>query len=103
VFLVKYRPDLSSPRLRAISAAEAGARLYLTALNALSHPNRGLDAVVAIAEHVPCFAIDSGDLPATCALIRSAMEQVIIQGMQEPGSLKRPVADDWPAQQRDSA
>ncbi len=73
VFLVKYRPDLAAPELRAIGPAEAGARLYLTALNALSHPNRGLDAVVRIAEHVPCFAIHSADLPATCALIRSAL------------------------------
>jgi hypothetical protein len=56
-----------------MSPAEASARLYLTALNALSHPNRGLDAAIAIAEHVPCFAIDSADLPATCALIRSAI------------------------------
>jgi len=73
VFLVKYRPDLDAPELRAIGSAEASARLYLTALNALSHPNRGLDAVVRIAEHVPCFAIHSADLPATCALIRSAL------------------------------
>ncbi len=73
VFLVKYRPDLTGPELHAISPAEASARLYLTALNALSHPNRGLDAAIRIAEHVPCFAIDSADLPATCALIRSAL------------------------------
>ena len=73
VFLVKYCPRLAAPELRAISAAEAGARLYLTALNALSHPNRGLDAAVGIAEHVPCFAIHSAALPATCALIRSAL------------------------------
>ena len=73
VFLVKYRPDLSEPKLHCISAAEAGARLYLTALNALSHPNRGLDAAIRIAEQVPCFAIESAKLPATCALIRSAL------------------------------
>jgi hypothetical protein len=73
VFLVKYRPDLSEPHLHPISAAEAGARLYLTALNALSHPHRGLDAAICIAERVPCFAIESAGLPATCALIRSAL------------------------------
>ena len=74
VFLVKYCPDLAAPELRAISAAEAGARLYLTALNALSHPNRGLDAAIRIAEQVPCFAVDSAALPATCALIRSVLD-----------------------------
>jgi hypothetical protein len=72
-FLVKYRPELSAPELHAISSAEASARLYLTALNALSHPNHGLDAVLRIAEHVPCFAIHSAGLSATCALIRSAL------------------------------
>lgn len=73
VFLLKYRPELDQPELRRISPAEAGARLYLTALNALSHANRGLDAAVRIAETVPCFAIESAGLPATCALIRSAL------------------------------
>lgn len=73
VFLVRYRPELDQPQLRAISPAEASARLYLTALNALSHGNRGLDAAVHIAEQVPCFAIDSAGLPATCGLIRSVL------------------------------
>jgi hypothetical protein len=73
VFLVKYRPDLAEPELRAIGPAEASARLYLTALNALSHPNRGLEAAVRIAEHVPCFEIHSANLPATCTLIRSVL------------------------------
>lgn len=75
VFLVKYRPDLAASELRAIGPAEAGARLYLTALNALSHPNFGLDAAVRIAEQVPCFAVDSADLPTTCSLIRSALAE----------------------------
>ncbi len=74
VFLVKYCPDLAAPELHAISGAEAGARLYLTALNALSHLNRGLDAAIRIAEQVPCFAVDSAALPATCALIRSVLD-----------------------------
>ncbi len=68
IFLVKHRPELDEPELRAISAGEAAARLYLTALNALSHPNRGLDAAVRIAQEVPCFALNSATLPATCAL-----------------------------------
>jgi hypothetical protein len=76
VFLVSYRPDLTAPELHALGAAEASARLYLTALNALSHPNRGLDAVVHIAEQVPCFAMHSADLPSTCTLIRSALEHM---------------------------
>ncbi len=74
VFLVRHCPDSAKPVLRALGPAEAGARLYVTALNALAHPNRGLDAVVRIAEQAPCFDIATSELPATCAMIRSALE-----------------------------
>jgi hypothetical protein len=74
VVLLEYRPDLPASTLRVLGAAEASARLYVTALNALAHPNRGLDAVVRIAENVRCYAVSSVDLPATCALIQEAAE-----------------------------
>lgn len=77
VFLLKYRPDLGAPELRAIGTGEASAYLYASMLNALSHQNHGLDAVVQITSRVPCFSISSAGLPATCALIRSAVERVI--------------------------
>lgn len=83
VFLVKHRPDLAAPRIRAIDASEASARLYVTALNALAHPNDGLESVVRIAQHVPCFDLASGDLAATCALVRSTVER-IVQGQARP-------------------
>ena len=75
LFLLKYSPGLRAPSLRAMDAAEASAHLYVNTLNALAHSNRGLDAVVRIAEGLPCFAVAAADLPSTCALIRSAMEQ----------------------------
>lgn len=75
-FLLKYCPELDVPNLHAIGPAEASARLYVNTLNALAHPNHGLDAVTRIAEHVPCFAVSSAQLPATCALIRAAVEQM---------------------------
>jgi hypothetical protein len=75
VFLLKYCPNLDAPNLRAIGPAEAGAHLYVSALNALAHPNHGLDAVARIAEQVPCFAVSSAELHATCGLIRSAVGQ----------------------------
>ena len=77
VFLLKYCPDLDAPSLRAIGPAEAGVRLYLNALNALAHPNHGLDAVARIAEQVPCFAVLSAELHATCGLIRSGIQQAV--------------------------
>ena len=77
VFLVTHRPELSGPNLRVVGPAEAAARLYVTALNALAHPNRGLDGVIRISEAVPCFALSSAELSATCALICSTLERAI--------------------------
>ena len=77
VFLVKHRPHLDAPELRPVTRAEASAHLYVTALNALAHPSHGLDAVVRIAEHAPCFAVESANLAATCALIASTFDEVI--------------------------
>jgi hypothetical protein len=79
VFLLKYCPDLDAPNLRPIGHAEASAGLYVNALNALAHSNHGLDAVARLAEHVPCFAVSSAQLSATCALIRSAVEQTLAE------------------------
>jgi hypothetical protein len=76
VLLVKHCPDLRRPVMRSIGSAEAGARLYVAALNALAHANRGLDAAISIAERVPCFAVSTGDLGLTCALIRSRIERM---------------------------
>ncbi len=75
LFLLEYSPRRQDPTLRSMDPAEASAHLYVNVLNALAHSNRGLDAVVRIAEHVPCFALAAADLPSTCALIRSAMEE----------------------------
>jgi hypothetical protein len=77
VFLLKYQPDLPAPEVRVIGPAEAGARLYANALNALAHADHGLDAVARIAEHVPCFSVSSAGLPSTCRLIRAAFEQAL--------------------------
>jgi hypothetical protein len=60
--------------VRAIGPAEAGARIYANALNALAHDDHGLDAVARIAETVPCFSVLSAGLPATCRLIRAAFD-----------------------------
>ena len=71
VVLLAYQGDLDAPALRELSVAEASARLYVTALNALAHPNNGMDAAVHMAERLPCFSVVSGELRATCGLILS--------------------------------
>jgi hypothetical protein len=78
VFVAAHRPDLSRPNIRATSPAEASARSYVVALNALAHPNRGLDAVIRISETVPCFALSAAELSAICALICSTVERMIL-------------------------
>ena len=89
LFVLKYFPGLRAPTLRAMDAAEASAYLYVNALNALAHSNRGLDAVVRIAEGLSCFAVAAADLPSTCALIRSTMEQTgcALPDRREPRAL----------------
>ena len=77
VLLVTHRPHLTAPSLRPLGPAEASARLYVTALNALAHPNRGLEAATRIAQHVPCFALSSAGLSATCALVCGAVDGIV--------------------------
>lgn len=69
VLFVRFRADRPTPVLRAIGRAEAAVRLYVCTLNALAHPGKGLDAVLQIAERVPCFALDAAELNATCELV----------------------------------
>ncbi len=76
VFLIERRAGLADPSVRRLSPAEAGARLYVNALNALAHPGHGLDVVVRIAERTPCFTVGSGELAETCALIAATVERV---------------------------
>jgi hypothetical protein len=74
VFHLAYTPSAPQPTLSPMSAAAATALLYVNALNALSHPACGLDAVKRVAEHVPNFRVTTGDLPQSCALIKEALE-----------------------------
>ena len=77
VFVLSYRADIDRPQLGLLGPAEASARLYTTALNPLAHPRQGLDAVVRIAEAVPCFSLASAGLAPTCALIRETVARVL--------------------------
>lgn len=80
VFLVTHRPDIAAPEMHAIGPAEAGARLYVNALNALAHRNQGLEAAARIAQHVPCFALSSARLAPTCALVRATVDAIASSG-----------------------
>ena len=66
LLFVRHRPGLGAPVLRALTPAEACARLYVVTLNALAHPGDGLDAVQHLAARVPAYALESGELDAAC-------------------------------------
>lgn len=66
LLFVRHRPGLGAPALRPLTPAEACARLYVVTLNALAHPGDGLDAVQHLAEQVPAYALETGELAAAC-------------------------------------
>lgn len=75
VMFVSHQPGHDEPGISRVSPAEAAARMYTVALNALAHGHHGLDAAAQIAESVPCFALASANLAATSILVRSVMDQ----------------------------
>lgn len=68
IVLVHYQSGLADPTLRVLGAAEATARLYTHALNALAHPYRGLDAVMQIASQARCYLLHTADLTKSCKI-----------------------------------
>jgi hypothetical protein len=72
IFFVRYRPGIQDPVVREMGAAEAGARLFAQALNALAHPHEGLDAAIDLARGSRCFSLETGDLRATSRLVVEA-------------------------------
>jgi hypothetical protein len=60
----------SAASIVAISPDESAARLYGNTLNALAHPNAGLDAAAELSERVPAWQLNAGTLADTCALIK---------------------------------
>lgn len=66
IFIIEYAAGRAQPEIVAIGRAEAAARLYPNALNALAHAGDGLDAVTQIASAVPAFRVECADLGDTC-------------------------------------
>jgi hypothetical protein len=69
LIFVRHDPALREPTLRALHPAEAGARLYVTTLNALAHARHGMDAVVGLAKSLPSWALSTAGLDASCRLL----------------------------------
>jgi len=76
IFFVKYNPQSTSPSVKTVSAAQAGARVYANGLNQLAHPNDGLDAAIQIAQHCHCFDLESANLEPTCQLVIDVLDSI---------------------------
>lgn len=71
VFFLNRIPGSSHrARIRSLDTAEAGARLYANALNALAHEGLGLDAAISVAARVRCYELQAGTLPDTVTAVR---------------------------------
>jgi hypothetical protein len=77
VFFVRHDPDRTTPAVRPISKAEAGARLFVHALNPLAHPADGLDGAMEVVTHMACFELLTATLPATCTLVKATLDAVL--------------------------
>jgi hypothetical protein len=88
MLFVRYRPHTHAPSVRRLSAAEAGARAYVCALNALAHGHHGVDAVLALSERLPGWYVEAGELRSTCRLIDG-----ILGGLISPGCPSTPSRD----------
>lgn len=62
-------PRSEKPSVRPVRAAEATARLYTQALNALAHPDAGLDPAVSLATRATCFELSPGRLDETARVL----------------------------------
>lgn len=60
---------------RSITPARAAARLMANALNPLAHQGDGLDVAVTIAQTVPSFELDSGDLHRASVAVEKILSQ----------------------------
>lgn len=76
LFFLQREPHASRASFSEISPAEAGTRLYANTLNALAHPNSGLDTAVGIAGAVPAFLLNAGELRPTCELILDIVDRI---------------------------
>jgi len=69
-------PERSSEpaaRCRRIRPSLAAVHLLANALNALAHPNDGLDGAVSLAQQIPSFQVNIHDLSAACEDIAAVM------------------------------
>lgn len=77
MFVLEFHPELSAAVIEPVSRSSAAMHIYANTLNALAHPDKGLEGAVSIATHTPCFHIKSTpDLAQTCQALLEIIEYV---------------------------
>ena len=76
IFFLCYRPDTADTGIQPIGKAEAAARLFANALNALAHPGDGLEAAIRIVKSSECFELFTADLPSACNLVKTTLKDL---------------------------
>jgi len=71
-----------APRMKPLGKAEAAAHLFVQALNPLAHAEDGLEGADRIVCNAACFKLRSGDLKATCELVKKTLESVASAGLR---------------------
>lgn len=62
IFFIHRNTASRDVDLRKLGHAEVAARLYANTLNALAHPDRGLEIAVRLAQSIPGYELNSSDL-----------------------------------------
>jgi hypothetical protein len=84
IFVLDPARGMGEPRMRPLAPAEASARVYPHALNALAHPGLGLDAVARVVGKVPCTLVVAGDIRPTCAALGAIIKRASRRPSESP-------------------
>lgn len=76
VFFLSRGDHGSSAEVVRIGRAEAATRLYANTLNALAHPQDGLDCALRIGSQLEAYRLRKGPLADTCELIRATVNGI---------------------------
>ncbi len=82
IFFPRYDPQHLDGEPNRVSTARATSRIYVNCLNALAHPENGLEGAESIALRVPCFELSTADLENACGGVGSVVDDLKPSGIE---------------------
>ena len=79
MFVFLQRGEAATSQLHPITPATAAVRLMSQGLNLLAHGGEGLDAAVALGQHVPCFDLDISSLEHASEAIKESLAGAVVR------------------------